>query len=135
MHGMSEYGHILVAEDDEMVAMFLKRVLEMAGYTAMTARDGAEAVELYRDNQHNIALVLSDVVMPKKNGKVVCEEIRAMNPEAKILFISGYNNEIIHKKGILLENIDFLMKPISKEKLLLKLREILDATGERESSP
>jgi CheY-like chemotaxis protein len=119
---------VLVAEDEEMVVMFFKRVIEMAGYTVMTARNGAEAVELYRDNQQNIALVLSDVVMPKKNGKEMREEILAINPKAKILFISGYNGEIIYKKGMLPENTEFLMKPVSKEKLLLKLREILDAT-------
>jgi PAS domain S-box-containing protein len=126
---------LLVAEDEEIVSMYLKKVLAMSGYTVIAARDGAEAIEQYRDNQQKIALVLCDVVMPKKNGKEVCEEIRAMNPEAKILFISGYNDEIIHKKGILLENTNFLMKPVSREKLLLKLREILDATDERKPSP
>jgi two-component system cell cycle sensor histidine kinase/response regulator CckA len=64
--------------------------------------------------------------MPKKNGREVQKAVRRMNPQAKFLFISGYNDEIIHSKGILQENIDFLQKPVAGNVLLNKIREIID---------
>ncbi|MCM2357709.1 MAG: PAS domain S-box protein [Geobacteraceae bacterium] len=118
---------LLLAEDDPMVRKYMKQILEMAGYTVLLARNGEEAVEQYRDNRDRIALVVCDVVMPKKNGKEVYDEIRAMSPEARVLFVSGYNDEIIHTKGILLEEIEFLVKPVNRQQLLAKLREMLDA--------
>jgi len=117
---------LLLAEDDDLVAELLKKILEMAGYTVLAASDGEEAVERFREYREKIALVLCDVVMPRKNGKEVYEEIRQIHPDVKFLFISGYNDDIIHRKGILQEDINFLMKPVSREQLLHKLREILD---------
>lgn len=117
---------ILLAEDEEVVRSFLEKLLEMAGYTVITARDGAEAIERYGENRGSIALVVCDVVMPKRNGKEVRKAVRRMNSLAKFLFISGYNDEIIHSKGILQENIDFLQKPVAGDVMLAKIREIID---------
>jgi CheY-like chemotaxis protein len=118
---------ILLAEDDPMVRKYMQKILEMAGYTLITAKNGVETVELFRENRDRIALVLCDVVMPKKNGKEVYDEIRAMEPGARFLFTSGYNDEIVHTKGILLDEIEYLTKPVDRNKLLTKLRELLDA--------
>lgn len=117
---------LLLAEDDVMVRKYMGKILDMAGYTVITAQNGAEAVELFREHREGIALVLCDVVMPKKNGREVYDEIRAMTPETKFLFLSGYNDEIIHTKGILHENIELLTKPVSRQSLLQKLREMID---------
>jgi DNA-binding response OmpR family regulator len=64
--------------------------------------------------------------MPRKNGKEVYDHIRKIKPGIKVLFSSGYNLDIIHKKGILAEGLDFLVKPVSPIELLKTVREILD---------
>ncbi len=116
---------LLVAEDEEMVRVFLKRILERAGYRVIVAGDGEEAVARFKEHD-DIALVLSDVVMPRKNGKEILEEIRKLKPEMKAIFISGYTADIIHKKGILEEGVEFITKPFTKNDLLRKIREVLD---------
>jgi two-component system cell cycle sensor histidine kinase/response regulator CckA len=116
---------LLVAEDEEVVKGFLKRILERAGYAVITASDGEQAVERFREH-NEISLVLSDVVMPKKNGKEIVEEIRKIKPEIKVLFISGYTADIMHGKGILENEVDFITKPFLKTDLLRRVRQILD---------
>ena len=118
---------LLLVEDDPMVRRYMQKILEMAGYRLITAKNGEEAVEQFRENRERIALVVCDVVMPKKNGKEVYDEVRALKPGTKFLFTSGYNDEIIHTKGILLDEIEFLVKPVNRQELLQKLRELLDA--------
>jgi PAS domain S-box-containing protein len=118
---------VLLAEDEEAVRSYLEKLLEMAGYTVIVARDGVEAIERYGESRETIALVMCDVVMPKKNGREVQKAVRRMNPLAKFLFISGYNDEIIHSKGVLQKNIDFLQKPVDGNVLLSKVREIIEA--------
>ena len=117
---------LLIAEDDMVVRTYVKKVLEMAGYNVIAAQNGEDALEQFRENRHGIALVLCDVVMPRKNGKEVYEEARRMMPQVKFVFMSGYNDEIIHTKGVLEEGIDFLMKPLERAVLLKKVREVMD---------
>jgi two-component SAPR family response regulator len=65
--------------------------------------------------------------MPRKNGREILEEVRQSKPAIKVLFISGYTSNVMHEKGILEEGMDFIAKPFVKEKLLRKVREVLDA--------
>ncbi|HEY6837238.1 MAG TPA: response regulator [Geobacteraceae bacterium] len=117
---------LLVAEDDMMVRTYVKKLLELAGYNVITAQNGEDALEQFRENRHGIALVLCDVVMPRMNGREVFDEARRMMPQVKFIFMSGYNDEIIHNKGVLEGGIDFLMKPLERRDLLKKVREVLD---------
>ena len=103
----------------------MKKVLETSGYSVITASDGAEAVAHFREHD-DISLVLSDVVMPGKNGKELLNEIRMIKTEIKMIFISGYTADVIHQKGICEEGVDFITKPVSKNDLLRKIREVLD---------
>jgi DNA-binding response OmpR family regulator len=64
--------------------------------------------------------------MPKKNGKEVYEEIKKTRPDMKVLFMSGYTANVIHKQGILEEGLDFVLKPVSPTVLLRKIREVLE---------
>ena len=98
----------------------------MAGYTVLTAQNGDDAVATFLEHRYSVALVVCDVVMPKKNGREVYEEVRKLHPGARFIFTSGYNDEIIHKKGMLDGDIDFLMKPIGRRELLEKVREVID---------
>lgn len=117
---------ILLAEDDDGVRIFTKSLLQKFGYTVVEASDGDDALRRFREYQDRIHLLLIDVIMPKKNGKEVYDEITKITPEMKVLFMSGYTADIIHKKGIAEEELDFVLKPVSPTELLRKLRELLD---------
>ncbi|RPH41207.1 MAG: response regulator [Desulfobulbaceae bacterium] len=90
------------------------------------AENGEEALERFYENQKAIDCLLLDVIMPRKSGKEVYDEIRKSNPGIKTLFTSGYTADIIHKHGILEEHLHFLPKPATPSELLRKLREVLD---------
>ena len=117
---------ILVAEDDTQVRDLTKHILEGFGYQIMEAGDGEEAMSVFNENKDMIQLIILDVVMPKKNGKEVYDEIKKIRPDIKAIFTSGYNAEIIHKKGILKKGLGFISKPFLPQELLKKVREVLD---------
>jgi PAS domain S-box-containing protein len=117
---------VLVAEDDEAVRRLSREILERFGYTVIEAEDGEDAIQRFMENKDKINLLLLDVVMPKKDGKVVYKEIKKIKPDIKVLFLSGYPADLIRKKGILEEGIDFIAKPVRVDDLLRKAREVLD---------
>lgn len=117
---------ILIAEDEEIVRHFLTGILQRAGYSVIATANGEEAVSRFRENSSEISLVVSDVVMPKKNGREICEEIRSLSPDIKFIFISGYTADIILQKGIVEEGVEFVTKPFSKNEILQKIRNVLD---------
>jgi len=120
---------LLIAEDDEHVRRLVTHILKQAGYKVIEARDGEEAVKKFIENKDKVNFLVLDVIMPKKNGKEAYDEIRKIKPDVKALFMSGYTSEVIHKKGILDEGINFIAKPVSPDELLRKIREILNKTG------
>lgn len=117
---------ILLAEDDAEVRRLMKNILEEYGYTVIAAVDGEDAVIKFMEHKDRINLLLFDVVMPKKNGKEAYEEIRRMKQDVLVLFASGYTADIIHKKGLLEQGLNFVSKPVTPNLLLAKIREILD---------
>lgn len=117
---------ILLAEDDPAVRGFVANLLVKLGYTVIEASDGDEAVERFRENREAIRLLILDVVMPKRNGKDVYEEVMELKPEVKVLFVSGYTADIINKHGMLEDGIHFLEKPLAPVALAAKIREVLD---------
>ena len=116
---------LLVAEDEEIVRNLMKKILEKAGYKVIVADNGEEAVTRFEEHD-DISLVLADMVMPRKNGKEMLDEIRKIKPDTKAVFISGYSADIIAKKGKLEEGMEFITKPFKKDDLLQKIREVLD---------
>jgi signal transduction histidine kinase len=117
---------ILVSEDDALVRKFMRKVLEGAGYTVIEAKDGEDAIEVFIENKDRIKLLVLDVIMPKKNGKEVYETLKETTPYLKALFTSGYSADILHKKGIISEGPEVILKPISSNNLLRKIRDLLD---------
>jgi len=120
---------ILVAEDDDSVRNIVVGILEAYGYRTIVAVAGDDAVEKFKQNQDRISLAFLDAIMPRKNGWQVYEEIERIRPGTKILFTSGYTDEIIKKEKILAERAQILTKPVPPSLLLTKLREILDFDG------
>jgi PAS domain S-box-containing protein len=118
---------ILVAEDDINARHIMVQILEQYGYTVLEAEDGEDVVEKFRDFGNRVQLLILDVVMPKKNGNLAYQEIKAMRPDIPALFISGHTQELIGKRGMLDPDANFLMKPIRPHVLLAKIRELLSA--------
>jgi PAS domain S-box-containing protein len=117
---------ILVADDDATLRQIAEEVFRTYGYTVITAEDGEDALHKFSLNRDRIALVILDVIMPKMNGKETYDEIRELVPDCKVIFMSGYTDDIIHKRGLLDEGLVFVTKPLRPEKLLQKVRELLD---------
>ncbi len=118
---------ILIAEDNDEVRALAHEVLASAGYRIILATDGDEAVTKFMARADEIDFVLLDVVMPRINGKEVCDTIQSIRPGIKALFMSGYTADIICQKGILEEGIHYISKPLTPEALLRKVREVLDS--------
>ena len=117
---------ILVAEDDPAVREVFRISLEEHGYTVIGVENGEDAVKQYKDNMEKVSLVLLDVIMPVKNGMEAYEEIKSLNPDTKAIFMSGYTDDIIIGKGLLEADTELIAKPITPDRLLRKVREILD---------
>jgi len=116
---------ILVAEDNEEVRRLIKTILTTYGYAIIEATDGDDAIDKF--NKHrNTDLLIIDLIMPKKNGKEAYEEISKINPQIKVLFISGYTRDVVLDKGIEGKEFDFIPKPLSPRELLQKVEEMLD---------
>ncbi|MBN1980471.1 MAG: response regulator, partial [Chitinivibrionales bacterium] len=119
---------ILIVEDDEYVRGISADVLSDAGYRVIQAGDGSSALKLYERNKGKIDLMISDIIMPKKSGKEVYEEIIRMTPAGiRTIFMSGYTAETIRESGLIEDKVYFLSKPIFPAELLKKVREVLDS--------
>ena len=118
---------ILVAEDDENVRKIVVDILEAYGYKVIVAVAGDDAVTKFHQHKDEISLAFLDAIMPRKNGWQVYEEIQRIRPGSKVLFTSGYTDEIIRKENIMAERAQILTKPVSPSMLLTKLREVLDS--------
>lgn len=118
-------GTILVAEDDPDTRVAVEKFLTQAGYKVITAVDGQEAVEKFTAYKDEILLVISDVVMPRKSGQTACEEIMAISPETRFLFVSGHTHSLIKREGDLPAGVELMMKPIKPLELMAKIRGII----------
>jgi two-component system cell cycle sensor histidine kinase/response regulator CckA len=117
---------ILIVEDNPDVRGLVTEILQEHGYTTLEAADGEDAIRIFMENNDKIGLVIIDVVLPKKNGREVYEEIIKANPNVKTLFTSGHTDDIILEKGIEDGSFEFIAKPLLPDDLLLKVRQVLD---------
>jgi len=117
---------ILLAEDNESVRGLTEQMLASFGYKVLIACDGEEALDIFRRQQNEIAMVVLDVVMPKMVGKQAYDEMAKISPGLKVLFLSGYSANAIHESFVLLPGIAFLQKPFAPDALARKVREALD---------
>lgn len=117
---------VLVVEDEEGVRKLAVRVLAQQGYKTLEAADGAGALALCGEYKEPVDLILTDVVMPGMSGRETAERLRTIHPEAKVLYMSGYTDNVIVHHGVLQEGMKFLHKPFTAEGLARKVREVLD---------
>lgn len=116
---------ILVVEDDESVCDLVSRILTAAGHEVLMARNGPDAVALARKAKV-IHLLLTDVIMPEMSGRGVAERVAALHPGVKVLFMSGYTDNVVAHHGILEPGVQFLQKPFTEQSLADKIRETLE---------
>ncbi len=117
---------ILLAEDDDMVRTLFRTLLEEAGYRVIEAVNGRNAVQQYMDHRNEIALVILDLIMPKKNGREAYSAMREVNPQVRVIFTSGYTADATDHLELTQHGFDFISKPARPAELLNKVREVLD---------
>jgi PAS domain S-box-containing protein len=122
-------GHetVLLVEDEDHLRGLAVRILNAHGYTVLTAIDGADAVRQANEYANPIHLVVSDVVMPRMGGRLLSELLVSARPKVKVLFMSGYTDDDVMRRGILDRRTAFLEKPFTPEQLVSKVRQVLDA--------
>jgi len=116
---------VLLAEDDLRLRALISSTLRNAGYTVLEGADGEEALAIARGRATPIHLLLADVVMPGMNGRVLCDELRSLRGDTRVLFMSGYSDDQVAKHGIQPSGTIYLRKPFSMDTLTAKVRELL----------
>src|SRR5579859_288616 len=119
---------ILLVEDEANLRYLARQYLEKQGYKVIEAADGAVAMQIAVAHDATIHLLLTDVIMPGMNGRELAQRISEIRPSIKILYMSGYTENVIGHNGTLDEGVRLLQKPFNLRDLKTKVREVLDAT-------
>jgi CheY-like chemotaxis protein len=115
----------LLVEDDEMVRSMTEIILKNLGHKVISASGPEEALEIFEKEYASIDLLITDVVMPKMNGKELHDRLKSICPELKVLFMSGYTTNVIVHHGVLDKGVHFISKPFSINELAAKIRKTL----------
>jgi two-component system cell cycle sensor histidine kinase/response regulator CckA len=123
-------GHrtILVVEDESFVRDVTCEILESAGYRVLKTRNAAEALRTFRRYRDEVQLLLTDVVMPGQSGCSLAQDLKAISPTLRTIFISGYPENVITRKAHNESGVVYLPKPFSGESLLQKVSQVLEET-------
>ena len=126
---------ILLVEDEDMVRKLASNLLTAQGYCVLQARDCDEAIGISKKHSGPIELLLTDVVMPKMDGKVLSERIKVLRHDVQVLYMSGYTDDAIIHHGVLDPGANLLEKPFTAEALATKVREVLANGRSKRESP
>lgn len=118
---------VLLTEDDPGVRSLVRHVLEMYGYTVIDAAQGEAALLLANGHDGPVHLLVADVVMPGMNGREVAERLAERRPGVRVLYLSGYSEEVVERFGGLPPGATLLQKPFTLAALARRVREVLDA--------
>jgi two-component system, cell cycle sensor histidine kinase and response regulator CckA len=119
---------ILLVEDEETVRRSIAHMLTRYGYRIHAATSGATALKIWRQHHQSIQLVVTDVVMPGGvSGRALFDQMRSREPDLKVIFCSGYTDEILGNDALLRQNPNFIEKPFAPEELVRKVRACLDS--------
>lgn len=116
---------ILIAEDEDIVRKLINKMLTTRGYATLSARNGAEAVQLLEQHQGAIDMLITDVIMPEVGGRRLADRCRVLRPETIVLYMSGYTSEAMG--GPLDSNANFIQKPFRRDELVKKVHALLEA--------
>lgn len=118
---------ILLVEDEQAILKMTTKMLEMQGYTVLVCSSPDEAILVAEAYQDKIDLIMTDVVMPKMNGRELAKNILSLHPNIKCLFMSGYTANVIAHHGVLDPGVNFIQKPFSIKHSAARIREVLDS--------
>ncbi len=116
---------VLLVEDEEGVRSLVSNMLRGQGYRVYEAEHGWHALEVFSRYSSEIQLLLTDVIMPKMSGRELAERLKAKSPGLKVVYMSGYTDDIVAREGVVFDNTILLHKPFTLEGLTRKLREAL----------
>ncbi len=125
---------ILLVEDEDIVRVLARKVLEASGYVVYEARNGREGLALCEAHQGPIDLLVSDVVMPELGGRELAEGALKLRPGIKVMFMSGHTQDLVLKEGVQ-KGTPFLQKPFTAAALAQKVREALDSAAKAAGQP
>jgi PAS domain S-box-containing protein len=117
---------ILLVEDDNSVGQLARRILAGKGYRVTLARGGAAAIRIFEESPDGMDLVLTDLVMPGMSGRDLMQRLHRARPRLRVLYMSGYTNDDILRRGLHDPSVWFLQKPFTGAGLLTKVRQVLD---------
>ena len=123
---------VLLVEDEGAVRQAISEFLSLHGYTVLEASDGLDALAIAKSHRSTIHLVVTDVVMPNLSGGQLANELLAIRPETKVLFVSGYAGKTVIDHKVLDVETNFLQKPFTLKQLSGKIREVLNRTQTKE---
>lgn len=116
---------VLIVEDNDLVLNLSKTILQHQGYTVLSAKNGDQALAILDTTDNPVHLLLTDVIMPGMNGKELFTRVSKKHPGLKVLFMSGYTDNIIAHHGVLENGINFIHKPFNVRTLAAKIRDVL----------
>lgn len=116
---------VLVVEDNDMVRQMTADILSRRGYTVLTAEGGRECLDLLAARQGPVDLLITDVIMPEMNGKALYKKAVQRLPGLRVLYMSGYTENVIASRGVLESGVHFIQKPFTPRSLAAKVREVL----------
>jgi len=118
-----------VVDDEPAIREIVKDTLQSLGYEVFVAGAGEEALEIAQNSGRKICLLLTDVIMPGMNGRELAARLTAIDPDMKVLFMSGYTDNIVIQQGVLEPGIMLVNQPLVPNLLARKIREILNKTA------
>ncbi len=121
-------GHetILLVEDDPGVRHLSLEILSDCGYKMLEAEDADEALRIHESHKGKIDLLVTDVVMPRMNGRELAQLVSTRSPQTKVLYVSAYTDDVMLRFGVLVSEVHFLQKPFTAPQLAGRVRQILD---------
>jgi two-component system, cell cycle sensor histidine kinase and response regulator CckA len=128
-------GVILLAEDEEVLREFANLILRKHGYHVLAARDGVEALKILEQFDRPVDLLFTDVVMPRMGGAELYKRFMEKQPEAAVIFTSGYPRSVLVEAGLEDDTLEFLQKPYTTVNLLEKIRAVLAKSKNRSKGP
>jgi CheY-like chemotaxis protein len=128
-------GTILIVDDDESICAMASSMVEKMGFDALTAADGRQGVEMYRQHRIEIVCVLLDLTMPQMDGEEAFRALRLIQPDVNVILCSGYNEEEATQRFANKGLADFIQKPYRMETLKEALAALPPSDGERHAAP